>query len=237
MKHVSPKAAMRMYQTQINLHLQSFAAKSRRIISAPALLALILLLVIWSNFASSSGSRDAHADVLPPRGTQHLQLDNRVSALQSSKIVTLDPFDSTCVEENSNLRIIVRINEPLSSAEADELEGRQIVGGVIIFDPADAPFASSLSAFVFREGQKTASAAGYTVRSGEGKLVPRTIRVAVNSVFPDYSVGSPSERTIQVRESCDRSPPRLRQRLPLCHLHLHLHLLQHQQRQRPQQRL
>ena len=173
MKHISPKGALRMCSTYIRNHLQSFAARLRRIVPQLAMLALILSLAFWSNFASVSGGKDAYADVSPPWDSLHPKSHNKVLAQQSTKTMTLDPLEPSCVEENGSLRITVRINEPLTSDEAD-LEGRMIRGGVIIFDPADAPqFAEVLSAFVFREGQETANAAGHTVRPGNGKDRPQ----------------------------------------------------------------
>ena len=207
MKHKTPFCTPEICQVFIRNRLQLYEAKSRRITSAFVIFALILSFAFWSNFASVSSIKQAHADQTLPRNSLHSNFDNRVLALQNPKIVTLDPFESTCVEENSNLTATVRINEPLTSDEADQLEGRKLEGGVIVFDPADSQFATVLSAFVFREGQKTANAAGFLVTPGEGKSVPRTILVAINPVFPDYSVGMPSERTIRVQESCGTSPP------------------------------
>ena len=91
------------------------------------------------------------------------------------------------VQVGGHLIITVRINPPLTEG------AMKLDGGVLIFDEIDSSV-SSLNAFVFRSGDSTVQAAGYTVQPGPS----RNIEVSINSLFDGYTVGNPSAMTVQV---------------------------------------
>lgn len=201
MKHKILMSALRMRQDNIRNHLRLHAVKFRRISSAILLLALILSLGLWSNSVYVSGGRDVHAFTSVPLGSQAFQANDRGSGLDSHPIVTLNPLRPSCVAREGHVTIELGISGWVPQSDSETIDG-----GVLAYDPSDAEF-PSLLAFKFRSGNNTTTAAGYTVNSGGDKEVPRTVLIRINSVFTDYRIGEPSERTLRVQESCDGSLP------------------------------
>ena len=90
-------------------------------------------------------------------------------------------------------------DQKASNTYEDEDDPR-ITGGIIVFDSAigEGHFADELIAFVFRRGIETRTPS-HTVGTADAEASGcRTLRIAINGVFPDYQVGHPSEINFRV---------------------------------------
>ena len=112
-------------------------------------------------------------------------------------VVTLGSVTPSPVRPGQSLRITVHINPPLP---ADATEDDRITGGIQAFDSWKGSNADAWVKFVFRAGQTTRTMSYRVDDSVEPGPSARTIRIAVNPVFDEYRVGSPSEVTINVRD-------------------------------------
>ena len=112
---------------------------------------------------------------------------------------------SSEVLEGSRLTVTLGINPPISlpvtEADKELLTGGRLIGGIRVWDSWKSPPQTyELIAFAFWPGDKT-DILRYSVcvaDDGEAVQTGRTIRIDVNPVFAEYSVGSPSETTLRV---------------------------------------
>ena len=122
------------------------------------------------------------------------------------RLISVEP--SSQVQEGSSLRVTLGISTPVSAGDPG-LTGGRLIGGIIVWDSWKGEGADALVAFAFHPGDQT-DVISYTVDvadDGGAVNTNRTIRIAVNSVFPEYSVGSPSGATVRVLDRDSTSPP------------------------------
>ena len=138
------------------------------------------------------------------------QPDHKV-ALPVVSFVSVTP--RWVVEEGKRLRVVLRIDPPVPAvppAQAGSYEEDDVRGGILIFDSlGDDPVVDELIAFVFRKGIETRSIS-YWIPLDEDNLTtePRTVRVVINPIFPDYQVSQHSEITVRViDEDAVNNPP------------------------------
>ena len=82
----------------------------------------------------------------------------------------------------------------------EDKDDPRIRGGIIVFDSSvgEEPFADHLIAFVFRRGIETRNPSHRVEPADADAVGCRTLRIAINGVFPDYQVGHPSEINFRV---------------------------------------
>ena len=123
------------------------------------------------------------------------------------RLISVEP--SSQVQEGNSLRVTVGISPPVSAGDPG-LTGGRLIGGILVWDSWKSDqFADALIAFAFFPGQSTDTLT-YTVDVADDDGVVntnRTIRIAVNSVFDEYTVGSPSEKTVRVLDRDGSTPP------------------------------
>ena len=117
-------------------------------------------------------------------------------------LVSVEP--SSEVLEGNRLTVTLGINPPVTEADtvayAKLLPRGRLIGGIRVWDSWANPSGSDLIAFAFWPGDET-DILRYSVcvaDDGEAVQTGRTIRIDVNPVFAEYSVGSPSETTLRV---------------------------------------
>ena len=92
-----------------------------------------------------------------------------------------------------------RSTPPVSAGDPGLTLGR-LIGGIRVWDSWKNPSGSELIAFAFWPGDETDILRfSVCVADDDGAVqTGRTIRIDVNPVFAEYSVGSPSETTLRV---------------------------------------
>ena len=118
-------------------------------------------------------------------------------------LVSVEP--SSEVLEGSRLTVTLGINPPISlpvtEADKELLTGGRLIGGIRVWDSWKSPPQTyELIAFAFWPGDATDILRFSVCVADDGEAVQtgRTIRIDVNPVFAEYSVGSPSETTLRV---------------------------------------
>ena len=129
-----------------------------------------------------------------------MQTDHRVGGqdLPVVSLVSVEP--SPEVLEGNRFTVTLGINPPVTEAYAKLLPGGRLIGGIRVWDSWANPSGSDLIAFAFWPGDET-DILRYSVcvADDDGAVqTGRTIRIDVNPVFAEYSVGSPSETTLRV---------------------------------------
>ena len=124
------------------------------------------------------------------------------------RLISVEP--SSQVQEGNRLRVTLGISPPVSAGDPG-LTGGRLIGGIIVWDSWKGEGADALVAFAFHPGdQSDVVSYGVDVADDDGAInTSRTIRIEVNSAFPEYSVGSPSGATVRVldRDSTEPPPP------------------------------
>ena len=133
------------------------------------------------------------------------RVDGQEPPVESLPVVTLVGLPFADVREGSTLSITVKINPTLSVGDPS-LEGGKLTGGIIVWDPHDIEFATSLIALAFFPGDET-DVVSYTVPDDGVTTTDRRIRIAINPVFDVYAVGDPSEATVRVLDKGDHPTP------------------------------
>ncbi len=127
-------------------------------------------------------------------------------ALPVVRLISVEP--SSQITEGNTLRINLGINPPVSAGDPG-LTGGRLLGGIIVTDSRGGSSDVDLIAFAFWPGDTT-DVVTYTVQvvDDDGAVnTNRTVRIAINSVFDEYSVGSPSETTVRVLDRDSTGPP------------------------------
>lgn len=90
----------------------------------------------------------ANAHVATNEGGSELRPEgNAVLLRQNVPVVSLAGLSPSPIQEGQSLQISLTSNRPITAADTED--GSRLLGGVLIFDPSDAPFATSLNAFTF----------------------------------------------------------------------------------------
>ncbi len=122
------------------------------------------------------------------------------------RLISVEP--SSQVLEGNSLRVTLGISPPVSEGDPG-LTGGRLLGGIIVTDSQGGSSDVTLIAFAFWPGDTT-DVVTYTVQvvDDDGAVnTDRTIQIEVNSVFDEYSVGSPSGATVRVLDRDSTGPP------------------------------
>ncbi len=122
------------------------------------------------------------------------------------RLISVEP--SSQVLEGNRLSVTLGISPPVSAGDPG-LTGGRLIGGIIVWDSWKGEGADALVAFAFHPGDQTDVVSyGVDVADDDGAInTNRTIRIEVNSVFPEYAVGSPSGATVRVLDKDSAGPP------------------------------
>ena len=107
------------------------------------------------------------------------------------------------------MRVTLGISPPVSEGDPG-LTGGRLIGGIIVWDSwKDEQAADALIAFAFFPGESTDTLTyRVDVADDDGEVnTNRTIQIEVNSVFDEYSVGSPSGAKVRVLDRDSTGPP------------------------------
>ena len=120
-----------------------------------------------------------------------MQTDHRVGGqdLPVVSLVSVEP--SSEVLEGSRLTVTLSINPPVTEADTELLTRGRLIGGIRVWDSWANPSGPELIAFAFWPGDETDTVSySVCVADDDGAVqTGRTIRIDVNSVFAEYSVG------------------------------------------------
>ena len=136
-----------------------------------------------------------------------MQTDHRVGGQELPVVSLLSVEPSSEVLEGNTLLVTLEIDPPVSAGDPG-LTGGRLIGGIRVWDSWENPSGPELIAFAFWPGDET-DILRYSVcvaDDGEAVQTGRTIRIDVNPVFAEYSVGSPREATLRV---LDKGPSSL----------------------------
>ena len=131
-----------------------------------------------------------------------VQTDHRLAG-QSLPVIRIVSVQPSPVEEGQSLRITLGIDTPLAPGTD------RLIGGTRVWDSAKGSFVDTLIAFAFYPGESTdAQTYSVSVLDDDGEVaVGRTIRIDINPLFDEYTVGSPSEASVSVRDRDDTGSP------------------------------
>ncbi len=124
------------------------------------------------------------------------------------RLISVEP--SSQVLEGNSVHVTLGISPPVSVGDPG-LTGGRLIGGIIVWDSSKGEDADVLIAFAFHPGDTT-DVVSYQVdvANDDGVVnTNRTVRIAINSTFAEYTVGSPSGRTVRVldRDGSTPQPP------------------------------
>ena len=128
-----------------------------------------------------------------------IQADSRVIGQELPKVSLMSVDPSSEVVEGTRIEVTLSIDMPVSAGDP-VLTGGRLLGGIIVWDTWRGAAADGLVAFAFFPGETT-DTISYTVcvADDDGAVqTDRTIRIAVNSVFEEYTVGSRRDTTLRV---------------------------------------
>ena len=180
----------------------SFRFRASRYISymAIALFLIATTLVFYRTLTYATGSAHAAAKERSLEHPHESHESDVVLLKQDLPVVSLARLSPSPIQEGQRLQIFLTTNRPITAADTED--GSRLLGGVVIHDPSNAPFAASLNAFAAHVGTDKFSATSYTIpdRTPSG----RTILVSVNSSFDNYAIGTSS---LEVKVADDGEPP------------------------------
>lgn len=122
-------------------------------------------------------------------------------------LISVEP--SSQIQEGNHLHVTLGISPPIPAGEP------HLIGGIIVWDSWKGESADALIAFAFYPGD-TDDVVSYQVdvADDDGAVnTDRTVRIAINSAFDEYTVGSSSGRTVRVLDR-DGSTPQQQQQPP-----------------------
>ena len=123
------------------------------------------------------------------------------------RLISVEP--SSVVQEGNSVRVTLGISPPVSEGDPG-LTGGRLIGGIIVWDSwKSEQVADALIAFAFHPGDEIDTLSyRVDVADDDGEVnTNRTIQIEVNSVFDEYSVGSPSGATVRVLDRDSTGPP------------------------------
>ena len=123
-------------------------------------------------------------------------------------LISVEP--SSQIQEGNHLHVTLGISPPIPAGEP------HLIGGIIVWDSWKGESADALIAFAFYPGD-TDDVVSYQVDVADDNgavNTNRTIRIAVNSAFDEYTVGSSSGRTVRVLDRDGSTPPQQQQPPP-----------------------
>ena len=118
------------------------------------------------------------------------------------RLISVEP--SSQVLEGNRIRVTLGISPPIPAGES------RLIGGIIVWDSwVSDQFADALIAFAFYPGDEIDTLSYRVDVADDDRAVNtnRTIRIEINSVFDEYSVGSPSGATVRVLDRDSTGPP------------------------------